>query len=524
MEENINERLSELGTKILATTRNELYIHMRFLDVALSSFAYVIDPSVNGVGTDGMCMFYHPGALGGMYKSSRVRMNRAYLHMVLHCILHHITRRKGRDKTLWNISCDIAVESIIDHWHLKCIHMVQTRLRKDTYRQIEKKLKVFTAEGIYKYLVSLGLDEKKQKELQMEFHVDDHQYWPEDPKQDLHQEVENKWKNISEKTETDMETFSSEESQQAGDLIGQVQVENRDRYDYREFLRKFSVLREEVSVDPDSFDYIFYSYGLSMYGNMPLIEPQEWKEVKKVEDFAIVIDTSMSCSGDLVKKFLEETYDVLTEAESFFHKVNIHIIQCDEMVQNDQKITDEKELKEYMEHLELIGEGGTDFRPAFEYVNQLIEQGEFYHLKGLIYFTDGKGTYPKKKPSYETAFIFMQEEYEDMQDELIDRFGEMPRQVENLLKIVLIKATAHEAYITEITGNKTKLKFTMHPTAPIETEKIPEILSKYNRRLKLIPDKTPYFEYIPMKPAKDADELMENMRKVIEDIRSLKRS
>ena len=36
-----------------------------------------------------------------------------------------------------------------------------------------------------------------------------------------------------------METFSSEESQQAGDLIGQVQVENRDRYDYREFLRKF---------------------------------------------------------------------------------------------------------------------------------------------------------------------------------------------------------------------------------------------------------------------------------------------
>ena len=74
MEENINERLSELGTKILATTRNELYIHMRFLDVALSSFAYVIDPSVNGVGTDGMCMFYHPGALGGLYKSSRVRL------------------------------------------------------------------------------------------------------------------------------------------------------------------------------------------------------------------------------------------------------------------------------------------------------------------------------------------------------------------------------------------------------------------------------------------------------------------
>lgn len=195
----------------------------------------------------------------------------------------------------------------------------------------------------------------------------------------------------------------------------QVQVENRERYDYREFLRKFATLREEVTIDPDTFDYTFYTYGLSMYGNMPLIEPQEWKEVKKVQEFAIVIDTSMSCSGDLVKKFLEETYGVLSQQQSFFHKVNIHIIQCDEEVQNDRKITDERELKEYMENLELVGEGGTDFRPAFEYVDSLIEKGEFHQLKGLIYFTDGKGTYPKKMPSYETAFIFMQEEYEDTQ-------------------------------------------------------------------------------------------------------------
>ena len=270
------------------------------------------------------------------------------------------------------------------------------------------------AEGIYRQLAGWNLEEDKIRELAAEFQKDEHGYWPDDPKQEMHQEVENRWKNISEKTETDMETFSSEQSSQAGDLMGQIRVENRDRYDYREFLRKFAVMREEVTVDPDSFDYVFYSYGLSMYGNMPLIEPQEWKEVKKVQEFAIVIDTSMSCSGDLVKKFLEETYDILSEENSFFHKVNIHIIQCDEQVQNDQKITDEKELKEYMEHLELRGEGGTDFRPAFAYVNKLMETGQFQDLKGLIYFTDGKGVYPKKMPPYETAFIFMEEEYEDV--------------------------------------------------------------------------------------------------------------
>ena len=46
------------------------------------------------------------------------------------------------------------------------------------------------------------------------------------------------------------------------------------------------------------------------------------------------------------------------------------------------------------------------------------------------------------------------EEYEDMQDELIDRFGDIPNQVENLLQIVLLKAAAHKAFVTEISGNK----------------------------------------------------------------------
>lgn len=415
MEENLNERLDQIGKQILRVTRNELYIHMRFLDVALSSFFYVMDPSVTTFATDGNNMFFHPAAIGGMFRQSRISMNRSYLHMVLHCLLHHVTRRRKRDIQMWNLACDIAVESIMDHWYLKCIHKPQTWLRKDTYRKLEKSMKVMTAEGIYRQLMVWNQQGNDLEAIGREFYCDDHRYWPDDPQKKMNQEIENKWKNISEKTETDMETFSSEESQESGNLMEQVQVENRERYDYREFLRKFATLREEVTIDPDTFDYTFYTYGLSMYGNMPLIEPQEWKEVKKVQEFAIVIDTSMSCSGDLVKKFLEETYGVLSQQQSFFHKMNIHIIQCDEEVQNDRKITDERELKEYMENLELVGEGGTDFRPAFEYVDSLIEKGEFHQLKGLIYFTDGKGTYPKKMPSYETAFIFMQEEYEDTQ-------------------------------------------------------------------------------------------------------------
>ncbi len=149
---------------------------------------------------------------------------------------------------------------------------------------------------------------------------------------------------------------------------------------------------------------------------MPLIEPMESREVMKVEEFAIVIDTSMSTSGDLVRNFLAETYSILKEEESFFRKINIHIIQCDEKVQSDQKITCEEELQEYMEHFELAGGGGTDFRPAFAYVHDLCQKKEFTSLKGLLYFTDGFGTYPSKMPPYTTAFVFVGEEEADTEN------------------------------------------------------------------------------------------------------------
>ena len=226
-------------------------------------------------------------------------------------------------------------------------------------------------------------------------------------------DLNRKWKEIDEKMETDLETFSKEASEQSGDLLGELKVENREKHDYRDFLRKFAVFREEMGVDPDTFDYGFYSYGLSLYGNMPLIEPQETREVKKITDFVVVIDTSMSCSGELVRRFLEETYSVLAESGSFFRKVNIHIIQCDEKVHADVKITCREELEEYMEHFSLYGEGGTDFRPAFARVDELVRAGEFDDLKGLIYFTDGYGIYPERMPAYRTAFVFLEEDYRD---------------------------------------------------------------------------------------------------------------
>ncbi len=408
------ENLERVCRSILINTRNELYLKMRFLDVALSSFFYVIDMDIYQMGTDGFGMHYQPKTLGGLYRTDRVMVNRLYLHTALHCVFRHVTRQNGREKELWDLSCNIAAESIIDSMNHRVVRRAQSWLRQDVYRKLEKEMRVFTAEKIYAALVKWGLPERKLFKLSEEFNVDDHRLWPEDDNQNKKNEIENRWKNQTERIETDMETFSKESASDFGDILKQVRVENKERCDYRQFLRKFSILKEELRIDEDSFDFGFYSYGLRVYGNMPLIEPQEWKEEQKIEEFIIVIDTSMSCSGELVKRFLEETYSVLSENNSFFRKVNIHIIQCDETVKEDRKITCGEELKEYMEDLTLKGEGGTDFRPAFAYVEELIEKGELGSLKGLIYFTDGQGIYPVRKPPFQTAFVFVKEDYEDV--------------------------------------------------------------------------------------------------------------
>lgn len=169
---------------------------------------------------------------------------------------------------------------------------------------------------------------------------------------------------------------------------------------------------ETIQTSDDEFDYIYYTYGLSRYGNMPLVEPLEYKDANKIKDFVIAIDTSASCRGELVQAFLKKTYQIMRQGENFFSKINVHIIQCDNEVQSDTKITCPEDFDRFLSSGKLRGFGSTDFRPVFDYVETLKQEGEFDNLKGLLYFTDGYGIYPGQMPDYDTAFIFLSEDYD----------------------------------------------------------------------------------------------------------------
>lgn len=410
----IEEEKEAICTEILRNARNELYLQMRFLDTALSRLVPAVSRRLAPAGTEGKTLYYDPDQVISLYRRKRTCVNRLYLHMVLHCLFSHLWKPKPQNGEYWNLACDIAMEYVLDHMYQTSIHLPPNALRRSVYRELKNSLSVVTAEKIYLRFTAENLTEEQYQRLVQEFRVDDHSLWDEAKKSRQKQEIENSWKNALDKMQTEMETISKEASEDAEGLMEQVRIENRERYDYREFLKKFSILKEEMQVDPDSFDYIFYHYGMEMYGNMPLIEPLETREVRKVEDFVIVIDTSMSCKGELVRKFLEETYSILGSSENMSRNMRIHIIQCDEKVRSDQVIRSREELKAYMEQFEIRGLGGTDFRPAFAYVDELLAEKAFGKLRGLIYFTDGYGIFPAKKPVYDTAFVFMKEDYQDL--------------------------------------------------------------------------------------------------------------
>ena len=188
-----------------------------------------------------------------------------------------------------------------------------------------------------------------------------------------------------------------------------LSVEEKGKYDFHHFLRRFAVHREEIHTDAQSFDYIPYIFGLDHYGNIPLIEYLEYQEVTRLEELVIAIDTSGSCSADTVRRFMEETYGILSDQENFFRKMNLYIIQCDCFIQDVAHITCEKDWQDYLQNLRIHGRSGTDFRPVFEYVEKLREERKLKNLKGLLYFTDGDGIYLEKATDYETAFVFYKE-------------------------------------------------------------------------------------------------------------------
>lgn len=109
------------------------------------------------------------------------------------------------------------------------------------------------------------------------------------------------------------------------------------------------------------------------------------------------------------------------------------------------------------------------------------------------------------------------EECEDMRDELTDRFGDIPKAVENLLRITMIKVAAHALFITSVEAKKEYVRFSMYEKAQIQAQRIPEVIKMYEKELSFRADSKPYFIY---KYKKNKQGEVENMLEAIENVLS----
>lgn len=550
--------LNDLGSRILNQSRYELSLSMRHLARALDRLPYEMDFNTQRMGTEGERIHFHPEFIFQLFMESPQKLNRLYMHSLLHCLFRHMFKNEDKKEELWNMACDIHVEYVLDSLDVDLLKRPAGEYRENTFQRLEEKVKTLSAERIYQYLEEADLDYDAWERLEREFYKDDHVFWkvidredapgqegegdsdgaplplPEDftpndnpsgeekegekkdggdntsaensedkdkspregkasedaspqsgtpsngegkeeknqeagnqepenrgsegegntgegnsgedsqgeakqedsqsgnssgKKQEERKKAENRkptgqgqreereakkkrddlskeWEDISKRTEQEIEHSSKEKQEEQGSLAWFLRLEQKKYTDFRDFLRRLSVDREEMEVDLDSFDYGYYYYGLEQYGNMPLIEENEYREGRKLQELVIAIDTSHSTKGEMVKGFLEETAGILKQKDAFFQKVKVHILECDDELRKDICLENVEDLEQYSKNFAVKGGYGTDFRPVFRYVSDLQKRGELKNLKGLMYFTDGKGRYPKKAPPYVTAFVF----------------------------------------------------------------------------------------------------------------------
>ncbi len=415
-------QLEELAGQVMRLAHDELLIHLRFFDVALAGLklaprvlgnetAQESVPPEKGSGTaimatDGTVCHYDPAGVLKAYRREPREVARTLLHVLLHCIFLHQFQYEKLDQEAWNLASDIAVENVIQDMQLSAVVLEEDQDRARKFRILKEDCGALTADKLYRYFRHNPPTPGEREEWIKLCRRDSHELWKSAEELIVSQE---QWKKISERVKADLKSFTKGRAG-AETIEKNLEEATRDRYDYADILRRFTVTGEDIAVNDDEFDYIYYTYGLKVYGNVPLVEPLEYKELQKVKEFVIAIDTSASCRGSVVRAFLNKTYSILKGTENFFHKINVHIIQCDQEVQSDTKITCDDDFETFMKYGKLKGFGATDFRPVFAYVEQLREQGEFENLKGLIYFTDGYGIYPEKNPGYDVIFAFLEED------------------------------------------------------------------------------------------------------------------
>ena len=195
-------------------------------------------------------------------------------------------------------------------------------------------------------------------------------------------------------------------------LENEVELEEGNINSYQALLEEITSLSEQIHEEQE-IDKILYQYGLELYGDVPLVEPEELNEKYCLHTLVIAVDTSGSCTP-MAKKFLQELVAIFEEIKKIGKIEHICYLECDAEITKQKSFYEIDEFTAFGKKHSFHGGGGTDFTPVFEYTDDLVRAGE--QVDALFYITDGDGEFPfyEEVPPYKVYFLLDQYEEEDI--------------------------------------------------------------------------------------------------------------
>ena len=168
-----------LALDALDLVRNGLLVNLRFMSAAFARLAPLPIPGAT-LATDGAHLRFDPVTWARTYANDPAEASRAYLHTVLHNVFLHLYPGAGIDPLLWDIACDMVVESVINQLDLPATRTPQAAASRPELERMAEEAGRMTAERAYAALRdqrAAGATDDELARLGARFHVDDHRPW-----------------------------------------------------------------------------------------------------------------------------------------------------------------------------------------------------------------------------------------------------------------------------------------------------------------------------------------------------------
>ncbi len=286
----------------------------------------------------------------------------------MHQALFHSDRGKNRVSSVWNLASDYAINDLL----------VENGFMLPPMANYASRFEMLYAEQIYTILLG-ELDLKESDD-----NIEDQE---QDKDEISHEELPE-------------ELLAKEEYEL---LVEQLNIKLKEHGDLPKGIERFieTIKEAQISWRDELYRYV-NAHAKSDYRMFPSSKKHLYRGIALPSIFGeelkivVAIDTSASIEDELLELFLAELYEIM---QVFTHYV-IELIECDSKIQNIQRLTPQERLEPTLK-----GGGGTDFRPVFDYLENLNEDFRF-----IIYFTDGKGSFPNYEPSIDTLWVMPQRE------------------------------------------------------------------------------------------------------------------